>query len=240
MLHIEKGSASFDQGLSSYWGLYRNLQEQLLDMAFDIEFSEANFSVFSAKFLMLLETICGEVESVMKSLVGLTKEGAGLDIPKLHFGDCWYYIQDKFYFHPQWIFHKDEQGNEHLVKGKPLEKARVMFMGVIPIQPFAHFKVVSGIGDYNERYYMPAKGCSLPDWWDAHNTLKHRRISIDDQGKITSNFAMANLKHTIGAFAGLYVLLRCFLENIGDLDDLKSFVDTDRLFKGRQLNLKDL
>ena len=240
MLFIEKGSKAFDQALASYWSLYRNLEEQLLDMSFDIEFCEANFGVFSAKLLMLLETVCGEIESITKTLVSMTKDSAGLDIPKLHFGDCWYYIQDRFYFHPQWIFKDDGNGGEHLVGGKPLEKAHVLFVGAIPIRPFARFKVTSGLDRDGSRYYMPAKGCHLPEWWTAHNTLKHRRIMVDDKGSIASNFSQANLRNVIEAFAALYVLIRCFLENIGEPDDLKSFVNTDRLFKGRELDLTGL
>ena len=237
MLSIEKGSDAFDHVLSSYWSLYRNLQEQFLDMAFNIEFSEANFGVYSAKFLMLLETVCGEVESITKSLVSLTKESQNLNISRLRYGECWYYIQDKFLFHPQWIFNKDENGKERLTGGKPLEQAKVFFMGVIPVQPFAKFHVVPVTSGYSEHNFKPAKGCSLPYWWDAHNTLKHRRVTIDDFGKIRSNFSEANLGNTLGAFAGMYVLVRVFLENVGCPDDLKSFVDTDRMFKGRHLNL---
>ena len=240
MLFIEKGTKAFDQGLSSYWSLYRNLEEQLLDMSVDIDFCEANFNVYSAKFLMLLETVCGEVESIVKTLVSLTKESAELDLMKRTFGDCWYYIQDKYYFHPQWIFKEDQDGKERLVGGKPLEKVQVYFLGAIPVRPFAHFRVISGIDQNGNRYYMPAKGCRLPAWWTSHNTLKHRRITVSDEGKIVSNFSQANLRNTIGAFAGLYVLIRCFLENVGEPDDLKSFVNTDRLFKGRELDLSRL
>ena len=240
MLFIEKGTKAFDHALSSYWSLYRNLEEQLLDMTFDIEFCEANFNVFSAKLLMLLETVCGEVESLTKTLVSLTKESMSLDVTKMRFGDCWFYIQDKYYFHPQWIFRQNDDGEEHLVGGKPLEKAQVHFLGNIPIHPFAHFKVVSGTDQNGSRYYMPAKGCRLPSWWVAHNTLKHRRITVEEDGTIASNFSEANLRNTVEAFAGLYVLIRCFLENVGEVDDLKSFVNTDRLFKGRELDLSSL
>ena len=240
MLFIEKGTKAFDHALSSYWSLYRNLEEQLLDMTFDIEFCEANFNVFSSKLLMLLETVCGEVESITKTLVSLTKDSASLDITKMRFGDCWYYIQDRYYFHPQWIFKTNDKGEEHLVGGKALEKAHLLFLGNIPVKPFAHFKVISGTDQYGEKYFMPAKGCRLPEWWVAHNTLKHRRITVDEKGRIESNFAEANLRNTVDAFGGLYVLIRCFLENVGEPDDLKSFVNTDRLFKGRDLDLSNL
>ena len=49
-----------------------------------------------------------------------------------------------------------------------------------------------------------------PDWWTPYNNVKHKRIL---------NYKKANLKNTINALAGLYILEQYFVKYIGDRDN---------------------
>lgn len=49
-----------------------------------------------------------------------------------------------------------------------------------------------------------------PDWWTPYNKVKHERLS---------NYKKANLKNTLNALAGLYILELYLIKHIGDRDN---------------------
>ena len=70
-----------------------------------------------------------------------------------------------------------------------------------------------------------------PDWWTPYNKVKHNRLA---------NYKKANLKNTINALAGLYILEQYFAKYIGDRDDVKDVPnDVSKLFEMINFTTKD-
>lgn len=62
-----------------------------------------------------------------------------------------------------------------------------------------------------------------PDWWTPYNKVKHNRLA---------NYKKANLKNTINALAGLYILEQYFVKYIGDRDNVEDVPnDISKLFE---------
>lgn len=55
---------------------------------------------------------------------------------------------------------------------------------------------------------------STPDWWQAYNDIKHRRMETNDAGR--SNYTKANLKNVLYAMAALYILNRKLYDSLED------------------------
>ena len=231
MIHIDRSSDNFEQGLLAFWTFYRKLQDQFLRMTRYIEFNEDNFHVYSLELLMLYQTICNEVEVVSKTLAGFTKAAADVDLERATFGDCWFYIQNKYQFHEHWKFSE----NDRLKDGVSLAKAEVKFLGVYPLRPFEKFHVVNATNERGYTFHQIQEGCVFPVWWSSHNKIKHRRVQIVNHSQSISFYKEANLINVAYAFAALYILDRIVLEQLGTRADLEGFKNTDKLFKKRSM-----
>lgn len=81
----------------------------------------------------------------------------------------------------------------------------------IELQPFSNWS-----GSEEEEYTSPA-------WWAPYNKVKHNRLS---------NYRNANLKNTLNALAGLYILEQYFVKYIGDRDNAREVPDdTSKIFE---------
>ena len=231
MIHIDRSTDNFEQGLVAFWTFYRKLQVQFLKMTQYIEFNEDNFKVYSLELLMLYQIVCGEVEAVSKTLASFTKAASDVDLERATFGDCWFYIQNKYQYHEHWNF--DEK--DRLTGGVSLAKAEVDFLGAYPLRPFEKFHVVNVTNDRGYTFHQIQEGCVFPVWWSSHNKIKHRRVQIVNNSQSISFYKEANLINVAYAFAALYILDRIVLEQLGTRKDLEGFVNNDKLFKKRSI-----
>lgn len=71
-----------------------------------------------------------------------------------------------------------------------------------------------------------------PDWWTPYNKVKHNRLA---------NYKKANLKNTINALAGLYILEQYFVKYIGGRDNVEDVPnDISKLFEMVNYTTKDI
>lgn len=105
---------------------------------------------------------------------------------------------------------------EVLVKWPDLAARKVKFKR-IELQPFMNWK----------------KGANYhaPDWWPLYNDVKHKRME---------NYKKANLKNTLNALAGLYLLEIYLVKFIGDRDSVPDVPnDISKLFEAIDFHTKD-
>lgn len=76
------------------------------------------------------------------------------------------------------------------------------------------------------RYRLAHKKTN-PEWWLAYNSTKHRRKSLIHPSE--SSYQRANLGNTLSALAGLHVLEKLFLAQIGPSEN--QLVETSELFE---------
>lgn len=119
---------------------------------------------------------------------------------------------------------KEIQGN-FPVDGKRLNEQEVNFLDKAKLSPWKGF-------DVDER---PCSRKKTPNWWHAHNEVKHNRTKmIDTAGK--ANYTEANLENVANAFAGLYVLEHSFIKSIGSGDEIE-LVKRSNLFEKEEKNV---
>lgn len=176
--------------IKNYWSYYLRLEARFLETLNYVEFDESNFKTYSFEYLHLLLSVCSEIDVVGK-MMALEKN------PELkensNICEWWKEIQDNF-----------------PVDGKRLNKQEATFLDKAKLNPWKGFEV-------DEK---PCSGKKTPDWWRAHNDVKHKRTKmIDTAGK--ANYTEANLTNVANAFAGLYVLEHSFMKSIGSEDELK-------------------
>ncbi len=100
--------------------------------------------------------------------------------------------------------------NEVLSVWTSITNQKVKMHG-IELQPFINWAILSG------------NNIQSPDWWTPYNKVKHQRLS---------NYKQANLKNTINALAGLYILEQYFVKFIGDRDnDIDVPNDVSKMFE---------
>ena len=79
---------------------------------------------------------------------------------------------------------------------------------------------------------MKSPNYHAPDWWPIYNDVKHKRVT---------SYREANLKNTINALAGLYLLEIHFVKFIGDRDgEIDVPNDVSKLFHPLNFQTNDI
>lgn len=88
----------------------------------------------------------------------------------------------------------------------PNIKNAVVKCGKLEVEPLSNWSTnIHNHRDGNDSLNI------VPDWWRMYNKVKHQRVMLDSSGK--PYYKQANLKNTLNALAGLFVLcMNCYKE----------------------------
>ena len=187
---LEKDEMIFEVIERAHWNYFLSLEDEMLEIRKYVDFNEKNFNTFSMKFMKLHLAVCSEIDTFAKVLANqihpkLLKLDESPSITK-----WWYLIQDWY----------DE-----------IDHKTVRALNSLDLNPWNNFRVEPNRNKKN--CYKLIEGYKTPSWWTAYNDLKHKRTIVRKGRK--SNFETANLGNVCNAFAGLYILEKNCLMQLG-------------------------
>ena len=198
-INLEKNHEKCKQYIKSYWVYYTELEKQMLETRRYVDFSEDNFQTYSVEYLKLYQAVCSEIDVFAKTLA--TELDPDFDSDKSNITKWWFVIQDWY---------------------EKQEIKAVSFCKEFELNPWENYKTEWVIGKKKQRYCRIVKEDNIktPEWWDAYTDVKHKRTVLDSKGIL--NYKKANLKNLSSAFAALYILERCFFNEIADEINLQT------------------
>lgn len=188
---------SFDEALNLYWKYYISLENQFLETRKYVELDFVNNGrTYSMEYLKLYQAVCSEIDVTGKALA---KEISKDFKPTKNTGinEWWFYVTSVI---------------------KQLEDRKCNFFGKHIIQPWKRFVVIKN-DNANAKKYVLRKDKpegKTPTWWNDYNKVKHDRTGKFE--KNSTNYAKANLRNLIYAFAALYSLEVELLSFINERD----------------------
>lgn len=229
---VIKDRHRFKLAVEVYWRYYLELEGELIGTDRYVSIDPRNGATFSIEYNELFQAICSEVETVAKSMANLM--GAAISSSaRVDITDWWFPIQDAYRFDSE--LRPTHPGDDSLPS---LAEAEVSLLGrhnVVPWNGFRCKRKESGTDSGGGKGKLAIDDVHpAPDWWHAHNDLKHARsVLLTDGEEIKQRWTNANQRNTVRAISGLYVLEMAMLESIGTDDDLDSLHDESALFNGR-------
>ena len=209
---IKKDTLSFNSFKDKNWNRYLDLEEQLFNYKYEVEFDSENNDTYSSHILDMLLSICSEVDNVVKIMarhcnpnINVNEEGNN----KFEKFNKWWDVIKNIYpllKDDDW-FHYNNHNSFELVN--IYDKKCVLTCN-------------------NEIVLYPWKDRS---WWNDYSLVKHNRSGKnykDNKWKI--NFMSANLKNVLSACAGLYLLNIAFMMNVGTDKQLSEITRISKLF----------
>lgn len=198
-------SSYIDQFATGYWKYYLQLEKRMEETQQFVEYDEANFKSFSSTYLMLLQTVCSEIDVVGKEIAG-------------HFNSAFISEKDNKKTINRWWYEIQDQ--------IPDINRSVEFAEKIVVRPWDKFRTAKSITyrnsgtievvNYNLQKKTDGIAYSTPKWWNAYNKVKHQRLASDVDGV---NYKKANLQNLVNAFAALFLLEFEFMKKIGTVKE---------------------
>lgn len=202
-----------DEFIKKYWTYYLEIENQMIETQRYVEFDKRNNNTYSMEFLKLYQMICSEIDGCAKEISACCNSSFKFD-RNCSIKNWGYEIQQVF---PDIITRQTRFNGDYL------------------IVPWKNWKYVKAISKTGKRIIKLDDKMKTPNWWVKYNKVKHSRMKLNSQDV---NYENANLKNTIAALAGLYILEREFIEylyftknDMGHCSIPKSKLFTDDSFK---------
>lgn len=228
---IVKDSDCFQQMIKSYWLYYLELEDEFLATKKYVEFDLINYKTYSIEYLKLFQTVCSEIDVFGKEMACAVDSSFKKD-EKCNILKWWYAIEDSFQTSTTNEYQETAKKPSSMLKDKA-EK----LLGEWELIPWENYDVeMVKSKDKNGRYRTyPRLSTSLasvkkPSWWKAYNDVKHQRTSLIKGEEDQTNFTKANLWNLSNAFAGLFILEKSYLEEIGTEEELRN-IASSKLFE---------
>ena len=177
---IAKSNDMFERGY--FWELYMDLEHQFESYLDYVPYIDGNEGVFSFKLWNLIVSIGGYVDSAFKEMAHYPRFLANEKCKE--------------------ILKKIEESEGNVARGLPPQypSNRLCLEAFEKEYQLSSRRVAFKKLEKRETI-IPFKPCnsktSAPDWWDIYNGLKHN---------LGVNFKEANLKNTLNALAGAFLL----------------------------------
>lgn len=185
-----------------YWQYYRSLEKRFLKTEEFVAFDEVNNKAYSFEFLSLLQTICSEIDVVAKAICRFwDKSFPEKEVTIQRWGFC---LQKEF---------------------PNITSQTIAFRKEIMFIPWEKWMIEERRNKKGELYFAYSEKCGSPFWWNAYNSVKHARTTIDD-GRV--NYQKANLKNVMYSLGALYVLHRLMMLKIDE--NMYNFIEKSELF----------
>ena len=153
-----------------YWSVYKNLENEIIDLSYKIHFSDDQLNVYSIKIAELLLRCCVEIESISKDLYlsdgGTIKKNEYGRAEDLYFDtDCLDYLESKWFLSEKVVY--TSSLNFYFTKDEN--------------------KILTPLKKGNER------GTSGSKWKQAYQAVKHNRSKNLNQATVK------NITHAMAA-----------------------------------------
>lgn len=169
-----------------YWKYYIALENQFMETARYVEFDYVNNGkTYSIEFLKLFQAVCSEIDVVGKQLASIG-DASFTSTKNTGINEWWYHVIG---FAPE------------------LMNRMCNLFGERDLQPWKGFKVVKNENDGSKKYILDVNctpKAKTPTWWNDYNSAKHNRTGSYERH--STNYAKANLRNLLSAFAALYAL----------------------------------
>ena len=208
--------------IHNFWDYYCELENDFLVTRKYVSFSELNYSTFSLEYLKLFQAVCSEIDVLGKTIASTVDINFKPKDKQNNIYKWWHAIQDLPLINSS-------------SKNFILSDSTCIFLNEMNLTPWNSFKTERRL-DKRGRNYIRAVDRSVPSWWTAYNNVKHSRISLNDNQNDDINFAKANLKNLINAFAGLYLLEIFYLSLLSTVEYSREFSKKSCLFRLSQLD----
>ena len=176
-----------DEFVNKYWKYYLEIENQLLEIQKYVEFDKRNHNTYSVEFLKLFQLICGEIDCCAK-VISLYGNSSVKVTNYMSIKNWGYEIQQMF---------------------PDISLQKVIFNQDYGISPWKNWKYIKGISKDGKKIIKLEGNSKTPYWWTKYQKVKHYRMKLNDHDV---NYQNANLKNTIVALAGLFILERSFIE----------------------------
>ena len=177
---------TFKEAKDIYWKYYISLENQFMETGRYVELDYVhNGKTYSMEYLKLFQAVCSEIDVVGKALATVTNESFK-PTKTTGINEWWYYIYNT---DPTFIDRTCMLLSEHR------------------LQPWKGFIVIKNPNNEAKRYILDESikpKPKTPFWWIDYNSVKHNRTGRYE--KNSTNYAKANLKNLLYAFAALYSL----------------------------------
>lgn len=228
MNKISRSSESFKFFEHNYWNYYRELENEFLLTKRYVDFDVHNYDAFSIEYLKLYQAVCSEIDVIGKALASIINPDFQADDRSNNIYKWWYEIQDDFYVVDGPFTPNNNNPNPKMFS---LMDYVCCLNDSINLKPWESFRTETYYDTKKALRYRVSKGYKTPTWWSDYNNVKHNRIVSTSE---TNNFRKANLGNLSSAFAALYTLEHSYMDMIGTVDDLQSFMDYSVLFIKRK------
>lgn len=216
---------AFDKYVHDYWEYYLELENDFLDTRKYVAFEKENFEAFSLEYLKLFQAVCGEIDVLGKAMALAVEPTLKKDKLK-SIQHWWFRVQDNYRIYESPL----DASNKQFEAGIPLCERCEICLGRFDVMPWKGYRAEDCRNKNGAHYFRLAAGFATPDWWTAHNKVKHERAFVSMSTGESVNYAKANLGNVIEAFAALYILEVAYMQSIGTLEDLEAFTGCSRLF----------
>lgn len=191
--------------IKQYWNYYLDLERQLLDTKYYVEFGKQNNKTFSIEYLKLLQICCSEIDVVAKTIAYFFD--SNFDYKKSNIQKWGFAIHNIFC---------------------DIELKTVLFNQDYSLTPWKKWEYEQ-FKDINQKLrYRLKKGKETPKWWTAYNSVKHARTSryIGEE----TNFSRANLENVVLSLSALYILEKWFIQYLLEQENNNISIEESSLF----------
>jgi len=202
--------------VKSYWNYYLELEKRMEETRRFIEYDDYNFNAYSSNYLILFQAVCSEIDVVGKEIAAYFYPDIDSENGTKPINRWWFEIQDSL------ININREVNFAESFMLRPWDKYRVV--RVVSRQTREGKEVE--ITKHNLQPKTNGITYATPNWWNAYNKVKHKRVQIESDG---INYKKANLKNIANAFAALYLLESEFMKNISSVEEIAKF-EQSKLF----------
>ena len=213
----DQGDLQIRRFIHNFWDYYCELENDFLVTRKYVSFSELNYSTFSLEYLKLFQAVCSEIDVLGKTIASTVDNNFKPKDKQNNIYKWWYAIQDLPLVNSS-------------SKNFLLSDSTCIFLNEMNLTPWNSFKTERCV-DKKGRNYIRSVDKSVPSWWTAYNSVKHSRICLNDNQNDDINFAKANLKNLVNAFAGLYLLEISYLSLLSTVEYSKGFSKKSCLFR---------
>ena len=171
---------------NQYWEYFLTLEKDFLNTERYLTFDEDNFRSFSVEFAKLMQTICSEIDVLLKEYCKFLKNDYRSDtIAK------YAYIITS---------HRKEILNQEVFLKK---KKHIKF------KPWEKWEYTLNL---DAKGIQKVNG-TPPQWWTMYNKIKHERTTFSKTHK-KHFFKFANLENVLNALSGLFIIEMYFYKDI--------------------------
>ena len=212
----------FVRFIKSYWGYYRELEEEFVATRKYVDFQRDNFGTYSVEFLKLYQAVCSEIDVIGKEMAYKINNVFKPEDTQNNIIKWWFEIQNALLYKEDYI--------DIVSAGSLFRDVHVRMLDEFDLCPWEGFETEQYHDSRNSLRYRTKDSKGSPKWWSAYNKVKHSRTYKIDKNSAKSNYTRANLGNVCYAFAALYILEKAYMQSIGTKNDLERFSDFSILF----------